>query len=256
MIELSLIGIGSGAADHPTLQALTALRSAQLILLPRKGAEKAELAELRRALCARYVEDATRVVEFDMPARDAEAPDYLGAVTSWHAQIADIWKHMILRHLPAGGRMALMVWGDPALYDSSLRIAERLRSSGMDLRMQMIPGLSSLQLLTAAHLVPLNTLGGEVLITTGRRLRARGWPRDVDTVVVMLDGSCAFRELEPSGLWIYWGAYLGMPQQMLLSGALAQSAEPIVQQREQARAEHGWILDIYLLRRLDGQDKN
>lgn len=251
MIELSLIGIGSGGADHPTLQALAALRRAQLVLIPRKGADKSDLAELRHALCARYVEDLTRVVEFDMPVRQADAHDYLDAVASWHTEIASIWERMILRHLPAGGRVALMVWGDPALYDSSLRIAERLRTSGMDLRVELIPGLSSLQLLTAAHGVALNTLGGEVLITTGRRLRARGWPHDIDTVVVMLDGTCAFRDMDPSGLWIYWGAYLGMPQQLLLSGALAETAESIVRQRAQARAEQGWILDIYLLRRID-----
>ncbi|MCA3862067.1 MAG: hypothetical protein IOB81_25890, partial [Burkholderia sp.] len=48
------------------------------------------------------------------------------------------------------GRLALLVWGDPALYDSSLRIAERLQAGGLPLRVRVVPGLTSLQLLTAA----------------------------------------------------------------------------------------------------------
>jgi precorrin-6A synthase len=142
-----------------------------------------------------------------------------------------------------------MVWGDPALYDSSLRIAERLRAGGLELRTEVIPGLTSLQLLTAVHAIPLNTLGAPVMITTGRQLRGRGWPDGVDTVVVMLDGDCSFQTLPPEDLTIYWAAYLGMPQQMMLAGPLAGTGSRIREARAAARAEHGWIMDIYLLRR-------
>ncbi len=254
MIELSLIGIGSGAADHPTLQALAALRAAQLVLVPRKGEEKSELAQLRRALCASHLDASARVVEFDMPRRDAATAQYLDGVLDWHARIAGIWAELLRAQLPRGGRAALLVWGDPALYDSSLRVAGRLRDAGLALRVRVIPGLSSVQLLTAAHAIGLNTLGGSVLITTGRRLREAGWPDGVETVVVMLDADCAFRQLPPTDLHIYWGAYLGMPQQQLLRGPLAQTAPHIVEARALARARHGWIMDVYLLRRGSGPD--
>ena len=248
-IDLLLIGIGTGDPEHLTLQAIGALNRADLILIPRKGADKADLAELRRTVCATHLRGPTRVVEFDLPVRDAKAATYLDGVHDWHAAIAATWAQLIAAHRPQGGRVALLVWGDPSLYDSSLRIAERLRADGLALRVEVVPGLTSLQMLTAAHAIPLNTLAAPVLITTGRQLRDGGWPAGVDTVVVMLDGTCSFQRLAPEGLHIYWGAYLGMPQQLLLAGPLAATGPLIVKARAATRAEQGWIMDIYLLRR-------
>lgn len=248
-IELLLIGIGTGNPEHLTLQAIGALNRADLVLIPRKGADKSDLAELRRAICATHLAGPTPVVEFDLPVRDSAAPVYLDGVDDWHAAIAATWLTLIAAHRPQGGRVALLVWGDPSLYDSSLRIADRLRAQGAALKVEVIPGLSSLQLLTAAHAIPLNTLGASVLITTGRRLRDEGWPAGVDTLVVLLDGSCAFQRLSPENLHIHWAAFLGMPQQLLDAGPLASAGPRIVQRREAARVEHGWVMDIYLLRR-------
>lgn len=248
-IELMLIGIGTGNPEHLTLQAIGALNRADLILIPRKGADKAELADLRRKICATHLNSQARLVEFDLPVRDIAAPSYLDGVHEWHAAIAAVWAEQIATCLPHGGRAALLVWGDPALYDSSMRIAERLQTAGMALRVEVIPGLSSVQLLTAAHAIPLNTLGASVLITTGRQLRAGGWPAGLDTVVVLLDGTCAFQVLPPEGIEIYWAAYLGMPHQLLLAGPLASTGPRISALRAAAREEHGWIMDSYLLRR-------
>ena len=75
MIELLLVGIGTGNPEHLTLQAIKALNSADLILIPRKGADKADLAELRRSICTEVVTNpATRIVEFDLPRRDQRQP--------------------------------------------------------------------------------------------------------------------------------------------------------------------------------------
>ena len=66
MIELILVGIGTGNPDHLTLQAIKALNSADLVMIPRKGESKADLAELRRSICADVLTNpATRLVEFD-----------------------------------------------------------------------------------------------------------------------------------------------------------------------------------------------
>ncbi len=249
MIELFLVGIGSGNPDHLTGEAVRALKGADLILIPTKGEEKAELAALRHALVARFVPDGVRVAEFALPVRDEAVPDYLDRVNDWHDTIAAVWGESIDRHLPAGGRVALMIWGDPSLYDSSLRIAERLRRAGRDVSVRVVPGLTSLQLLTARHAIPLNTLGGPVQITTGRQLRDLGWPEGVATLAVMLDGGCAFTALPPEGVTIWWGAYLGMDWEVLDAGPLAEAGPRIVQTRAAARARHGWIMDIYLLRR-------
>ena len=244
MIELSLIGIGSGHPDHLTGAAIAALNTADLILLPAKGEEKAQLLDLRRTLLAQVLARSVPQVRFDMPVRNPDLP-YLDAVNDWHDQIADAWIRTIRANLPDGGRVALLVWGDPSLYDSTLRIAARLS----DIRVRVIPGLTSLQMLTAAHAIPLNTLGGAVVITTGRMLRDHGWPLGADSVAVMLDAGSAFDVLDPSGLHIWWGAYVGLPQQRLVAGELAQVAAQITALRAQLRAQHGWIMDIYLLRR-------
>jgi precorrin-6A synthase len=252
MIELLLIGIGTGNPEHLTLQAVAALNRADLILIPRKGEDKADLADLRRTICAAHLTSPAEVVEFDLPVRDSASGTYLDGVHDWHAAIAATWAQLMAARRPQGGKVALLVWGDPALYDSSLRVAERLRAHGLALRIEVIPGLSSLQLLTAAHAIPLNTLAAPVLLTTGRRLRDDGWPAGMDTVVVMLDGACAFQSLPPAGLHIHWAAYLGMPQQLLLAGPLDRTGPHIVAARAAARVEHGWIMDIYLLRRETG----
>ena len=249
MIELTLIGIGTGNPDHLSLQAAAEIAAADLILIPLKGAGKEDLAGLRRMICDAHAGPQTRIVEFDLPRRDATDPDYKQGVTRWHDAIAESWQAQIHAHLPQlAGRVALLVWGDPSLYDSSLRIAERLRAC-IDLCVSVVPGITAVQALTAAHAIAVNDIGQPFTVTTGRQLREQGWPPGVDTVVVMLDGDCAFQHLPPDGLHIWWGAYLGMPQQCILQGPLATWRTRIPEARAAARAEHGWIMDVYLLRR-------
>jgi len=249
VIDLALIGIGTGNPDHVTRAAVAAMNAADLILLPRKGAAKSDLVDLRRTICAAVLTGPARVVEFDLPDRDADGP-YRAAVDEWHDAIAAVWASEIAAHLPGGaGRVAFLVWGDPSLYDSSLRIAERLRAGGLAIRVRVVPGITSLQALTAAHAIPLNDLTAPVLITTGRRLRDGGWPAGVDTLAVMLDGGCAFTTLGAQNVTIWWGAYLGMAQAALVAGPLAEVTDTILATRAALRAEHGWIMDVYLLRR-------
>ena len=247
-MELLLIGIGTGNPEHLTLQAIRALNRADLVLVPRKGVDKADLADLRLAICAEVVTNpATRIAEFDMPLRDPANPSYLSRVNDWHDAIAARWAQAIDAH-PGAARVALLVWGDPALYDSTLRIAARL-SATRAIRVTVIPGLMSPQVLTAAHGIPLNDLGAPFLVTTGRRLREEGWPEGTDTLVVMLDGDCSFDSLAPEGVTIWWGAYVGMENQITDHGPLAEAGPRIRAAREAARAAHVWIMDIYLLRR-------
>ena len=249
MIEVILIGIGTGAVDHLTLAGVKALNRADLILVPRKGANKADLAEVRLAICrAVLTNPTTRLVEFDLPVRDQSNPDYLGGVDDWHDAVAAVWAREIGAHQGVTGVVASLVWGDPSLYDSTLRIAERLKRL-MDLKVTVVPGITAIQALTAAHAIPLNEIGGAVQVMTGRDLRENGWPDGVYTIVVMLVGHCAFQTLDPKGISIWWAAYAGMPVQILRLGDLASVSADIIATRAAARLAHGWIMDIYLLRR-------
>lgn len=241
MTTLLLIGIGTGNPDHVTGQAIKALNGADLILIPRKGEAKSDLADLRRQILAQVLTAPVPVADYDVPQR-ADQDDYLGAVNDWHDAIARTWAETIATH-PDAQTVALMVWGDPSLYDSTLRIAARL--PGLEVR--VVPGITSLQALTAAHAIPLNTLAAPVTITTGRNLRDHGWPSGATTLAVMLDKGGAFTVLPPD-TEIWWGAYVGMPEETLIHGPLAEVQDEILATRARLRAQHGWIMDIYLLR--------
>ncbi|MGC1497531.1 MAG: precorrin-6A synthase (deacetylating) [Sulfitobacter sp.] len=246
-MHLTLIGIGTGNPDHLTLQAIRAINEQDLILIPNKGEGKADLAELRRAICDEVLTNtATQIVEFDLPVRDEKTADYRQRVDDWHDAIALTWQTAMASN-PDAKKIALLVWGDPSLYDSTLRIAARLDPAPT---LEVIPGITSLHALTSAHAIPVNDIGAPFIVTTGRRLRDDGWPAAVDTVVVMLDGACAFQSLPPDNLHIWWGGYVGMKEQIICEGPVADVADQIVAMRAEARAQHGWIMDIYILRKL------
>ncbi|MEO0379961.1 MAG: precorrin-6A synthase (deacetylating) [Pseudomonadota bacterium] len=246
-MHLTLIGIGTGNPQHLTLQAIRAINKQDVILIPQKGAGKTDLADLRRAICAEVLtkQTETQVVGFDLPVRDEATADYRARVDEWHDAIAVAWQ-AALEGIEPAENVALLVWGDPALYDSTLRIASRLQPAPT---LEVIPGITSLHALTAAHQIPLNEIGAPFTVTTGRRLKDEGWPASADTVAVMLDGSCAFQTLDPAAVHIWWGAYVGMEEQIICEGPLAEVGELIVELRAAARERHGWIMDIYLLQR-------
>lgn len=249
--ELLLIGIGTGNPEHLTREAENAIRQADLVLLPNKEDNKAELAQVRMALLDRLQVAQLRIAHFHMPLRRRQGADYGIQVDEWHDSIAERWRECIAEHLPSGHaarRVALLVWGDPALYDSTMRIAARLGLPGELVR--VVPGITSMQVLCSAHGIALNDVGEPFLVTTGRKLRESGWPAGINTLVVMLDGQTSFNQVNEPGVRIFWGAYLGMPQQVLMSGVLDETLkQAICREREQARERHGWIMDIYLLRR-------
>ncbi|WP_299655304.1 precorrin-6A synthase (deacetylating) [uncultured Tateyamaria sp.] len=244
MTQLFLIGIGTGNPEHLTGEARRVMAQADLFLVPHKGSGKSDLADLRTQIIADVRSDAP-VALFDMPVRNESLP-YIARVDAWHDEIARIWMATMAQH-PEAQKVALLVWGDPSLYDSTLRIAARLNPQP---DVQVVAGITSVQALTAAHAIPLNTLNAPVTISTGRRLRDHGWPDGCETLVVMLDGECTFQTLDGDAFDIWWGAYLGMPEQVLDCGRLSDVSERIIETRAKARAAHGWIMDTYLLRRL------
>jgi precorrin-6A synthase len=239
-----IVGIGAGHPEHITVQAINALNRADVLFIPDKGAGKADLADLRREIVRRYVTNPqSRMLGYAVPRRDVANADYGQSVEDWHDALAGQFGEL-LDAVPEGGAGAFLVWGDPALYDSTIRIIERLRRS-RSVEVEIIPGITSVQALTAAHGIALNRIGEPVHLTTGRRLG----PVEADTVV-MLDGQMAFLEADPD-LHIFWGAYLGTPDEIVISGQLGEVRDQIAETRKQARERHGWIMDTYLLRKAE-----
>lgn len=240
---IHVIGIGAGDHGYVTQQAIDALRDTDVFFAMDKGEAKGDLVAWRRDLCRRYIHgDDYRFVELPDPSR-ARDGDYRAGVGDWHAARARSWADAIARELAPGQVGAFLAWGDPSLYDSVLRILDVV-AGHVDIDYDVIPGITAIQALTARHRMALNGIGEPVLITTGRRLD----PGAVTgTVVVMLDGDCAFRRCPP-GTRIWWGAYLGTEYELLESGTVGEVGEHIAHVRAEARARHGWIMDIYLLR--------
>jgi precorrin-6A synthase len=250
MRKLFVIGIGAGNPEHVTVQAIKALNQVDVFFVLDKGAEKSELVRIRQDICARYIEGhAYRFVEVKDTERDPAAPTYRAGVDVWHHQRADILQRAISQELGENQTGGFLVWGDPSLYDSTLRIIALMQENGIvAFEYDVIPGITSVQALAAAHRIALNYIGGPIHITTGRQLRENP-PPDIDNLVVMLDGIGAFSTIDPTDITIHWGAYLGTDKQLLMSGPLAETAPEIERARDESRARHGWIMDTYLLRR-------
>ena len=253
-VEVLVIGIGSGDPAHLTGEAVAAMRRVDLFLVADKGEVKSDLDTLRSELCRSVLgADGYRVVEVPDPERGPDAvrdtAAYTAGVHDWHAARAQRYAEVIRTEVAPDGVVGFLVWGDPAFYDSTLRIVASVAELGVDLRTTVVPGISSLQLLAARHRLVLNGVGGSVHLTTGRRLLAE-YRADLGDVVVMLDGTltCARLLDQHPDLEIFWGAQLGLADEALVAGRLADVLDEIRRTRLRLRAERGWVMDTYLLR--------
>ena len=264
MRKILVIGIGAGNPEHLTVQAVEAMNRAQVFFLLDKGADANELVALRETILERFMRTSDyRLVRAKSPKR--ELPDepsggYRAGVEAWHLARAKLFASLIAHELDEDGVGAILVWGDPALYDSTLRVLGAAQAAGsVAFDTEVIPGISAIHALCAAHKIVLNTIGDPVIITTGRRL-AQDFPRGGESVVVMLDDGTGLAALLARGqagelerpLQIFWGAYLGTPDELLAAGPLNEVGPGIVSTRAEARARKGWVMDIYLVRGMGG----
>lgn len=250
--RILIIGIGAGNPDYMTVQAINALNQADVFFVMDKGVAKEKLVALRKEIIEQFVNgNDYRIVEATSPERRRDEGDYRAAVDELNRDKQRVFEHLISDEMSDGECGAFLVWGDPSLYDSTIRILEAIEKTGNHaFDYEVIPGISSVQALAARHKVPLNQIGRSVEITNGRGI-AEGFPDHVDSVVVMLDSQDTYRKLAGENLDIYWGAYVGTPDEILISGKLHEVADDIVRVRAEARSKHGWIMDTYLLRKPD-----
>jgi precorrin-6A synthase len=258
MKTILIIGIGAGDPEYLTIQAVNALNRVDAFFLLDKGAGKEKLADFRREICRRYIEGRNyRFVDAESPEWHRGTADYGATIADLNRDKQDVFERLIGEGLADGECGAFLVWGDPALYDSTIRIVEAIAGSGRHaIDYEVIPGITAAQALAAKHKTALNRIGEGVAITTGRRI-AKGFPSDVDSVIVMLDAENGFRRFTDQDLDIFWGAYIGTPDEILIAGRLKDVSGDIERVRAQARQKHGWIMDTYLLRRnrINGRER-
>jgi len=248
MLHICVIGIGAGNPAHLTMQAIEALNRLDVVLLVDKSGPADELAQLREEILARYVaaDRRPRLVRIEDPVRDRTAVAYGDAVAAWRDERAARYE-AALSTLGPEETAGFLVWGDPSLYDGTLLILDDVLHRGrISFEHHVIPGISSVSALAASHRRPVNQAGEAIAITTGRRV-ATGLP-DAENIVVMLDGSQAWQEL-PDDLEIWWGAYLGTSDEVLVAGRLGDCRAEIAECRARMKEQKGWMFDTYLLRR-------
>lgn len=255
MRKVLVIGIGAGNPEYVTIQAINALNAADVFFIMDKGREKEDLVRLRKEICERYIRDKSyRIVEAPDPPRDRAAQSYEPAVRAWHDQRASVYERLIAEQLGEDECGAFLVWGDPSLYDSTLRIIDQIIAAGtVAFEYEVIPGISAIQALAAQHRIALNRIGRSIHITTGRKIADEGLPDNFDDVVVMLDADCSFKAIDSADVDIYWGAYIGTRDEILAAGNLGEVVKDIERLRAEAKARKGWVMDTYLLRRHDAQ---
>ena len=241
---IQVIGIGMGLSQV-TAEAAAALRGCDYIIAASKREDDGLLA-LRSEVCDAY--DLPLIVVPD-PERDRDPESvkagsaYVGAVKDWHSARVAAYREVIATR---AGRPGFLVWGDPALYDSTIRIVREL-----DDDYTVIAGVSAPQLLAARHRIVLHEVGQPVLITTQRRL-ASAVAAGAENAVVMLTSGFSDELVAEAGIadWqIWWGANLGVPSERLVSGRVADVAGDIRAARDAAKADAGWVMDLYLVRK-------
>ena len=251
MKTILIIGIGAGDPDYVTVQAVNALNRVDVFFMLDKGASKRKLIALREEICRRYIKDHPyRFLDATSPEWERGTPDYRATIAALNDDKRALFERLIDEGMANGECGAFLVWGDPALYDSTVRIVGAIATSGVhDVKYEVIPGISAVQALAARHKIALNGIGEPVEITTGRKLADGGLPDGADTVVVMLDAHNTYRQFADQDIDIFWGAYVGTPDEILIAGKLKDVAGEIERVRTEARRANGWIMDTYLMRR-------
>lgn len=254
MKKIYLIGIGTGNPEHLTIQAINTLKKVNIFFVLEKGSEKnKDLIKIRKEILQRHLPDGRyKIMTIKIPERKKggrELEVYKERVSSWRKQKAEIISNLINQEMSDGERGAILIWGDPSLYDGHIEILNYiLQERWADFEFEVIPGITSMQVLTARHKIPLNFIGESIFITTGRRLKEIH-PDGVKNSVVLLDNYLTYRNFADSDLHIYWGAYLGTEKEILISGKLKEVLDEIVKTRNEAKKNNGWIMETYILRR-------
>jgi precorrin-6A synthase len=249
--------VGPGDPEQVTLEAVRALREVDYFVVTDKsgrGGMPDPLVNARERLLDRHLEAPPVIVRVEDPERErrpdrtATQEEYDAAVARWHEERQTAYEQALLSR---EGDAGFLVWGDPAFYDSTIRILQSLQERGrLDLAIDVVPGISSIQLLAAKHRIVLHEVGHALHVTSGRRLR-EAIDQGQDNVVVMLNRVIELDDLpvDVTDWSIWWGANLGTPSEELVAGRVGDVLPEIDAARERVRAAAGWVMDIFLLRR-------
>ncbi|MFD4326831.1 precorrin-6A synthase (deacetylating) [Nocardioides sp. NPDC058538] len=250
--RIKIIGVGPGDPDQVTLEAVSAMRSVDYFLVTdksgtAKGGMPDPLVRAREELLDRHLSTPARVVKVaDAPRERREEftgtdAEYRKAVADWHRARVERYLDVLAEH---PGDVGFLVWGDPAFYDSTIRVVDQIAEQ-LDVEVDVIPGISSVQLLAARHRLVLHDVGRPLYVTTGRAV-LEAVEAGHDNLVVMLNRVVDLPGLEDWRIW--WGGNLGTPEEELVAGTVGEVLPAIESARTRLRETSGWVMDVYLLR--------
>lgn len=243
MIEkIYLIGMGPGDIKYLTLEAAETIRKLNLFLIPAKAGKKESLALKRKEIIAQIKSTKNfRILEVSFPERK-KTGIYEEEVKKWRFQKGQILKEVLQKETEK--EVGFLVWGDPSLYDGHIEIFKEVQKD-LNFELEIIPGISAFQILSAKHQISLTEIAGTLTFTTPRGLKKL---KSLDHhVVVFLDNYESYKNLNFSQLQIYWGAYLGTSEEVILSGNLKEVLPKLINLRRKLRKEKGFIMETYLL---------
>ncbi len=255
MKKLYLIGIGSGNPKHLTVEAVEVLKAIDVFFIFEKDRENSsEINKIRKEILNYYLnENSYRVVNLKVSKRKkgGDLQSYVQKVLNWRIKKAEALAEGINNHLRDGENGCLLIWGEPSIYDGHIEIVRYILNRGLsNFDYEIIPGISSFQVLAAKHKISLSSVGENIHLTTGRRLRQMD-EKDIENTLVLLDNYHTYKKFSTSNLNIYWGCYLGLSDEIILSGKLRECLPEIERIRKKKREEKGWIMETYLLRKED-----
>lgn len=243
MTRVRLIGIGPGGLDQVTVEAVRAMNEVAAFIVLEKSTND-PLRVFREALIDRHVAVRPPVIVVPDPPRDRsvtteDTAGYEKAVADWHqartAALSDVLASI-------DGDAGFLVWGDPSLYDSTLRVLQQVPRVAID----VIPGVPSIQLLAARHQIVLHDVGQPVHVTSARRLAEAVSQGQRNIVVMLMASADCLSGLEQWHVW--WGANLGTEGERLVRGRVGHVLDDIVRHRDGVKAEYGWVMDACLVR--------
>lgn len=251
--RIRIIGVGPGDPDLVTLEAVAAMRSVDFFVVTDKSGTVKKgmpdpLVHARELLLDRHLDGRAVVVKVpDAPRERREEftgtdEDYRAAVAAWHEARVEKYVEVLRSH---DGDAGFLVWGDPAFYDSTIRVVDAI-AERLDVEVDVIPGISSIQLLAARHKVVLHGVGRPLHLTTARQVQ-EAVAAGQENLVVMLNRVVELPGLEDWSIW--WGGNLGSPHEELVAGRVGDVLPEIEAARERLRQAAGWVMDIYLLRK-------
>lgn len=241
-MKITIIGIGPGHPDQITVQAVKAINAHRVILIPVK--EGTTTGDTRRLIAERHLTDpaAHELVDVPMPkVSDRPKGDYAKSVGTFRDQQAKAFADA----LDAAGadEVAILAWGCPTLFDGTI---EGVRAYP-EVEITVLPGVTSVSALAAAHGIIQTNIGQAVLITTGRQLKD-GLPNNHGTIADMVDAQGHVWNQDGPEWTAYWGAFVGLEHQALDHGPLETVRERIKTKRAELAEAHGWLFDIAILK--------